>query len=247
MTKMKFFGNVTISSTLLLFMLILLGNNAVHAQSRLDAKVYMTYADFVADKWVSVDSLVGGRTHQICQVKQEDYQFRIRTGNKEVDKILKQDALVVEYGGHLYVNCRHLRCNGSPLEVTNYTQAYRYDGNKLCVVSHWTNTGAALVGMAADVTAVVAPIHVSIPAATTAVAIAWNMDRMSNYRCYYLDSEPNAKGKTPIVRIDDVFMNDVLKGSPDLLQRYNALDKKRQRQSASNILPFLLEKGLIKE
>jgi len=245
MTKKIFLGNANLSSTVMMFVLMMLGSLSANAESQLDAKVYMTYADFVAGNYVSLDSIVGGRTHQICQVREEDYQYRIKTGDKEADKILKYQALVVEYGGQLYVNCRYLRCNDVPLEITNYSQAVRYDGDKLCVISHWINTLASLADLATNVTTVFSPLPVAIPAAAASVALEWNMDRLSNYRCYYLGSDANAKGRTPIVRMDDTFMSDVLKDSPELLQRYNALSKKRQRQAAANILPFLREKGLI--
>ncbi len=241
------FKKTAIGSLVMMIMMLMVGGTSAQAQSQLDAKVYLTYADFVAGRALSVDSLVGGRTRQICQLRQEDYQVRIYTGDKEVDKILKQKALVVEYGGHLYVNCRYLRCNDIPLDVTNYTQALRYDGNKLCVISHWINTGVALAEMAADITAVVSPLPVAVPAAATAGVLAWNLDKLSNYRCYYLDSDANAKGKTPVVRIDDAFMDKILTDNPDLKERYHALSKKRQRQSAANIIPFLKEKGLVKE
>ncbi len=245
MTKFNF-NKVTMSSTVMMFvMMLLLGGTSAKAESQLDAKVYMTYEDFVAGRSVSLSSLVEGRTNQICQVRQEDYQFRIKTGDKKTDKILKNKALVVEYGGQLYVNCRHLRCNNIPLDVRNYTQALRYDGNKLCVVSHKFNDGAIAADLVSSFTAAVAPLPVAIPAAATSVAICWNMDKLSSYRCYCLDSECNVKGKTPIVFMDDAYMSQVLTDSPDLLSRYNALSKKRQRQSAANILPFLKEKGLV--
>ncbi len=245
MTKKIFFGNATVSSIVMMFVMLMVCTTA-KADSQLDAKVYMTYSDFVAGNYVSLDSLVGGRTRQICQFKEEDYQVRIKTGDKEADKILKYQALVVEYAGQLFVNCRYLRCNDLCLDPTNYTHAYRYDGDKLCVVSHWINTVAALADLATTVTAVVSPLPVAVPAAAASIALDWNMDKLSNYRCYYLNSDANAKGKTAVVRMDDDFMANLLKDSPDMLQRYNALSKKRERQAAANILPFLREKGLIK-
>ncbi len=245
MTK-NVFKKMSVGSTVMMFVMMLLVSTSAMAEGQLDAKVYMTYEDFVAGNAVSLDSLVDGRSRQICQIREEDYQYRIKTGDKKADKILKKEALVVEYGGQLYVNCRYLRCNGSALEINNYTQAYRYDGNKLCVVAHWMNTGAVLAGMAADVTSVVAPLPVSIPSAVGTGVIVWNLDKLSSYRCYSLDSKANEKGKTPIVRMDDEFMGNVLKDSPELLERFNAQKTKRQRLSAANILPFLKEKGLIK-
>ncbi len=234
-------------SLLIVILFTLVSVLPVQAQGHLDAKVCMTYSDFVAGKWQSVDSLVAGRSKQICQLKMEDNQFKIKTGDKETDNMLKKEALVLEYDGHLYVNCRYLRCNDVPLDVTNYAQAYRYDGDKLCVVAHWINGGAVLAGLAGDIVTVAAPFPVAASAAVGSTAIWWNMEKLNSYRCYYLDADANEKGKTAVKRIADDFMNEVLTDSPELLERYNALEKKRARQSAANILPFLKEKGLISE
>ncbi len=245
MTKTMNFQNVNVTVAVMMFVMMLLGSTSAKAESQLDAKVYMTYADFVAGKSVSIDSLVDGSTHQICQIRQEDYQFRINTGDKKVNKLLKTKALIVEYGGQLYVNCRNLRRNGNPLEVYNYTQAFRYDGNKLCVVSHKTNDVALLADIAATATVIASPIEVALPAAVAGTVISMNMDRLSSYRCFCLDTDADEKGITPVVRMDDPYMYNVLKDSPELLERYKSLSNKRQRQSAANILPFLKEKGLI--
>ncbi len=226
---------------------LLCGTMAMQAQSKMDARLCMTYADFVAGKWQSVDSLVNGRTKQIIQLKMEDHQFKIKTGDKQTDELIKKDALLIEYDGHLYANCRNLRYKDAPLDVRNYAQAYRYDGDKLCIVAHWVNGGAVLAGLAGDVVATVSPLPVSIPTAVGSTVIWLNMEKLSNFRCYYLDSDANEKGRTVVERMTDEFMAKTLSDSPQLLERYNALDKKRARQSAANILPFLKEKGLIKE
>ena len=84
--------------------------------------------------------------------------------------------LSVEYGGHLYVNCRNLRCKEIPLDVNNYAQAYRYGENKLLVVAHWINGGAVLASLAGDIASIVAPDYIAIPSAVASTAIWINMD-----------------------------------------------------------------------
>ena len=204
-------------------MIILLGclPMMLHAQN---AKFCKSYSDFVANRWTPVESLTEGRTNQMCQVKFEDDQFKFKTGDKEADEILKKEVLVVEYMGHLYVNCRNLRCNDIVLDVTNYAQAYRYQGNKLCVVAHWINGGALLASVAGDVVSIASPLPVAVPAGVAADVIWFNMDKFNN----------------------DEFVEKVLANDQALLKRYNAIEKKNARQSASNILPVLKEKGLIK-
>ena len=154
--------------------------------------------------------------------------------------------LSVEYGGHLYVNCRNLRCKEIPLDVNNYAQAYRYGENKLLVVAHWINGGAVLASLAGDIASIVAPDYIAIPSAVASTAIWINMDKLNSYRCYLLDSEANLKGKYAVTRIVDEEMAEILKDNPNLLKRYMAINKKKECQSAANILPVLMEAGLTK-
>ena len=211
------------------------------------AKYCMTYDDFVANRWIPMDSLTAGKTKQMCQLTFNNDQYKFKTGNKECDNILKNNVLAVEYGGHLYVNCRNLRCNDIQLDVTNYAQAYRYDGNKICVVAHWITGGALLAAVAGDVTTIVSPLPVAVPSLVISEGLWLNMEKLNSYRCYLIEGGPNAKGKTAVKRITDEVMEKALADDPALLERYHALEKKKARQSASNILPILMEKGLIKE
>ena len=227
-------------------LLVALVFGSMSALAQVNAKYCMTYDDFMDNRWVPIDSLVEGHTQQMPQLKASDDQFKIVTGDKDADGVLKKGALVVEYAGHLYVNCRNLRCNDIPLDVSNYAQAYRYEKNKLLVVARYINGGGLLASLAGDVVATVAPIDVAIPAAVASSAIWLSMDKLNNHYCYLLDSEANIKGKTAVTRLTDEEMEKILAKDPALLKRYQAVEKKRNRQSASNILPVLMEKGLIK-
>lgn len=51
--------------------------------------------------------------------------------------------------------------------------------------------------------------------------------------------------KTAITRINDDFMDQLLANDTPLLERYKAVKAKYNRQSAANILPILMEKGLV--
>lgn len=220
---------------------------ALTASAQLNAKYCMTYDDFLDNRWVPIDSLVEDCEGQICQLKFSDNQYKLKTGDKEADAVLKKSTLVVEYGGYLYVNCRNLRDNDICLDVSNYAQAYRYGDNKLLVVAYWISGTAVAVSLAADVAAIAAPSEISLPALVASDMVWLGMKQMNNYRCYLLDSEANTKGKTAVTRIDDKEMEKILADSPTLLKRYMAVNKKSTRQSASNILPILMEKRLIKE
>jgi len=216
--------------------------------SNIDAKYCLTYEDFVADRWTPIDSLTNGNTKQLCQIKFEDNQYKVKTGDRKADAFLRKEALAVQYGGHLYVNCRNLRCDDARLNVTNFAQAYRYDGDKLCVVAHWYNKGLLFAGIVAESIAFSStsiPVEVSSIAASEAVWLTYN--KWNNFRCYILENGADEKGKSAVTRITDEQMEVTLSDTPELLERYKALDKKGARQSASNIVPFLQEKGLVKD
>ena len=55
----------------------------------------------------------------------------------------------------------------------------------------------------------------------------------------------DSKGRTPVTRINDKFMEQLLTDDTAMLAKYNAISSKKQRQSASNVLPILMEKGLV--
>lgn len=209
------------------------------------AKYCMTYADFVADKWTPVDSLTEGRTQQAVQMKFADNEVKFKTGDKEADKILRKDVFAVDYGGHLFVNCRNLRNNDIPLDISGYTQAVRYDNNKLCVMTYKINDAAFLLGFGADVASFFVSTPVSLGLRTTSTALWLCKDHLNSYVCYLVDSDTNAKGKTPVTRINDKFMEQLLADDTAMLGKYNAISGKKSRQSAANVLPILMEKGLI--
>ena len=45
--------------------------------------------------------------------------------------------------------------------------------------------------------------------------------------------------------MNDEFIGNLLANDADLLAKYNAVSAKHNRQSAANVLPILMEKGLV--
>jgi hypothetical protein len=74
-----------------------------------------------------------------------------------------------------------------------------------------------------------------------------NEDLMENHILYLLDKGPNAKGKILMTRINDQFMEKLLRDDPATFEQYYGRNKKGSRQSAANILPILVKKGLIED
>ena len=74
-----------------------------------------------------------------------------------------------------------------------------------------------------------------------------NEDLMENHVLYLLDKGPNAKGKIQMTRMNDKFMEKLLRDDPVTFEQYYGRGTKGQRQSAANILPILVKKGLIED
>ena len=210
------------------------------------AKYCMSYEDFVADNWKSLDSLTAGRTKQVCQIKNGDHGvFYFKTGDKQSDQVLKKEAFAVMYGQQLFVNCRTLGNNGA-LETSKYVQAVRYDKTKLCLLAYRTDglTAVAAFGTAAA-GLFVGNTATRLSLTGTSIALGVASESLSNLKCYLVDGTANQQGKPTITRINDEFMAELLVDDAPLLERYNAIKAKHNRQSAANILPILMEKGLV--
>jgi len=209
------------------------------------AKYCMTYSDYKAHNWNTIESLVNGRSEMIPQIKMDESDIKVKSGDKEVDRILKKEVFAITFGKQLYVNCRNLRCKDIILDTQNYVQAYPYAGNKLLIAVYHINNGAFLMGLGADVASVFTPIGPSIALRSTSTALWLSRKKLDSHRCYLIDTDANEKGRYPVTRIDDDFMAKLLANDAHLLARYNAVSSKKDRQSASNILAVLTEKGLV--
>lgn len=210
-----------------------------------DFKYCMSYEDFVANKWTPIDSLTQGRTLKFPEVKYDYNEYKIKTGDKVADKFLKKNVFAVSAGKQLYVNCRNMRHNDIVLDVMGYTQAYRYDHDKLCLAVYHINDGAFLLGLGADVASLFTSLPMSIALATTSTALWLASDKLNSFRCYLVDHNANEKGRYDVTRMNDEYMDHLLAHDGQLLARYHAISNKTERQSAANILPTLMAKGLV--
>ena len=181
----------------------------------------------------------------IPQIKMDETDYKVKSGDKATDRILKKEVFAISFGKNLYVNCRNLRCNDIILDTQQYVQAYPYAGNKLLIAVYHINDGAFLMGLGADVASVFTPIGPSIALKSASAALWLNRSKLNSYRCYLIDTDANEKGRYPVTRIDDDYMTNLLSDDAHMLARYNAVSSKRDRQSASNVLAVLTEKGLV--
>lgn len=221
--------------------LLLCGTVQLQAQVS-SAKFCKTFADYTAGHWTAVSSL-GVNS---CELKFTDNEFKFRTDNKEATKHLKKEALVVQYGGHLYVNCRNLDCDEFSLDCANYAQAYRYGGKGMLLVAYRIDGGALLASLAGDIVGVAAPAVVGAVSSAASSVIWYGSKDLRGFRCYLLENS-NDDGEAKIKGLNDEFMEKLLADNAALLKQYKAANKKSDRLSASHILPILRDKGLIKE
>ena len=213
-------------------------------------KVCMNYADFKADKWKPYTDLIEGKEPDSCRVKYDGIDFTFKTDNKEVNKAIKQDVFLMSVDSQLFVNQRMLRDeDGAILPVNNFLRALPYKGGKLCVVSYKVTLGDVLdlVNIGLDV-ALLATGHTTWGTIFLATdLLLTNNDLMEHHILYLIDKEPNAKGKIVMTRINDQFMEKLLRDDPVTYEQYYGRNKKVNRQSAANILPILVKKELISD
>lgn len=209
------------------------------------AKYCMTYSDYKTNQWNTIESLVNGRSDMMPQIKMDETDYKVKSGDKEADRILKKEVFAISFGKQLYVNCRNLRHNDIILDTQRYVQAYPYAGNKLLIAVYHINDGAFLLGLGADVASFFTPLGTSIALRSTSTALWLSRSKLNSHRCYLIDTDADGKGRYAVTRIDDDYMGKLLANDSHLLARYNAVSSKRERQSASNVMAILTEKGLI--
>jgi hypothetical protein len=221
-------------------------NLTVQAQ----VKVCMNYADFKADNRKPYTDLIEGKEPDTCRVKYDGIDFTFKTSDKEVNKVIKHDVFLLSLDKQLFANQHMLRDeNGGILPVNNFLRALPYKGGKLCVVSYKVTMGDVLdlVNIGLDI-ALLATGHTtwgSIFLATD--LLLTNDDLMEHHILYLIDKEPNAKDKILMTRINDQFMEQLLRDDTVTFEQYYGRGKKGTRQSAANILPILVKKGLIED
>lgn len=227
-------------------MLLLLSVMTVQAQ----VKVCMNYADFKADNWKPYESLTEDKKPDSCRVKYDGIDFTFKTDDKEVNKILKKDVFMLSFDGQLFVHQRSLRDeDGDVLPVNNYLRALPYKGGKLCVVCYKVTLGDVLdlVNIGLDI-ALIASGSTTVGSLFLAADLLLTNDNLMEHHILYLmDKGPNEKGKIQMTRINDQFMEKLLRDDPVTYEQYYGRGKKGDRQSAANILPILVKKGLISD
>lgn len=197
-------------------------------------KYCLSYADFQADRWLPLDTLIIEEASSHAQVNWGVGQFKLRSRDKAVNKLLRKAVFAVADGDTLLVNCKKLQIDNQVLGK-GYTQAFRFNGNQLCFAAFQSRddmNGAMLFG---------GFFGGAIGGAITA-AIA-NEHNLKNMACYVTKIEFRS-GQVKAVLIDDALMHSLLAGDEQLLATY-LKPKEKVRNRATYVLPILEQAGLI--
>lgn len=219
---------------------------AAHAQT----KFCTSYADYKAGNWKPYENLIPGKEPDSIRVKYAGQDFTLKTSDKEVNKAIKHDVFMMQIDGQLFINQRLLRDeDGGILPVSGYLRALPYKDNKLLVVSYHVTLGDVLdlVNIGLDI-ALLATGHTTWGSIFLATDLLLTNDNLMQHHILFLiDKEPDAKGRYIMTRLNDEFMEKLLRDDPLTFEKYYGRQKKGERQSASNILPILVKKGLIQD
>ena len=228
--------------------IVLLFGYSLTAQSQ--TKFCTSYADYKADQWKPYEELIPGKEPDSIRVKYDGQNFTLKTSDKEVNKAIKQDVFMMQIDKQLFINQRPLRDeDGGILPVSGYLRALPYKDNKLLVVSYHVTLGDVLdlVNIGLDI-ALLATGHTTWGTIFLATDLLLTNDNLMQHHILFLvDKEPDAKGRYIMTRLNDQFMEKLLRDDPVTFELYYGRNKKGDRQSAANILPILVKKGLIQD
>ncbi len=221
---------------------------AMTAQAQ--TKICMSYADYKSNNWKPYEQLIPGKEPDSLRIKYDGQDFTIKTDDKDCNQVIKKDVFLMSIDHQLFINQRPLRDeDGGILPVSNYLRALPYKGNQLLVVSYHVTLGDLLdlVNIGLDI-ALLATGHTTMGSIFLATdLLLTNNDLMEHHVLYLIDKGPNDKGKYIMTRLNDEFMEKLLRDDPVTHEQYYGRQKKGDRQSAANILPILVKKGLIQD
>ena len=195
----------------------------------------LSYTDFQENNWVELDTLFIKHHSRRRQILIGGGEYKLTTGNKPTDKILRIEAFIVEYHDTLFVNCEKLQFDDQEYGK-GYAVALRFGGKKLCLAGitkeEIRNVGnnSALMGVFGG-------------AIGGSIAASDNNKALQEQKCYVTKIELRS-GQVKLEMVNDAFMQLYLLERTDLLEEYHKLSAK-ERLRASNILPIFRRAGFV--
>ncbi len=192
---------------------------------------YRTYEDFIEGNLISLDTIFADAHGIGRQFWWGGNDYTLTTGNKDTDKKLKKEALILMKDDTLYVNCRKLR-----FEKTRFANGYaktRRIGKRSLIFVNRT------IGKKAQSDVIVSEMMFG------AIGGALVGSQQIKQRvCYIVSNGSDEKGRTEVRMIDDALMEKMIYGHDDLYEEYYSEEKESKRNLATRVLPILAKAGL---
>jgi len=229
---------------MILFALVLVSG------AKAQVKVCMNYDEYKANQWKPYESLTEDKQPDSCRITYDGVDFTIKSHDKDINEKIKKEVLLMSIDGQLFINQRPLRDDdGDVLPVNHFLRALPYKGGNLLVICYHVSLGSVLdlVNIGLDV-GLLATGHYTVGGIFLATdLLLTNESLMETQVLYLLDKGANEKGRYVMTRLNDEFMEKLLRDDPVTFAQYQGRNKKGDRQSAANILPILVKKGLISD
>ena len=201
------------------------------------SKYCLTYQDFCNDKWECLNTLFVTHRSNSQKLWWGGSDYKLSCGDKETDKLIKKEALVVMQGDSLYVNCRNL-CYQDVSLGKGYTKAKRIGNRSLLLVNRFVDKESEHGAIAPGLLFGLAGGIIS--------GVKEAKKGMKQQVCYIISKGANAKGKIEVRLLDDDLIKQMLKDQGPLLKEYFEEEGYPQRILAERVLPILEKSGLMK-
>ena len=199
------------------------------------AQYCTTYAAFKNNQWIEVKEVVLQDFKNEKVIIDQSDQFRFAADSKDLEKTLKNKAVVVLFGDSLFFNCK--KATGKLRYRNGYVRAYRFQENKLCI----PNSGESFqyrqmsesLGSAVFMGGLIGGLI-----GGAIVGIAMGGANNTNDAILIMNDDKDLK------KIDTKMLESLLSNYPEYLEEYMTIPKK-QKTSARVVMYFLKKMNLI--
>jgi len=212
-----------------LLTIIAIGANA-------QCKYCNTYEDFLADRWQELDTIYCDSHSKTRQLWWGGNDFKLTTGDKATNKILKKKAFAVMRGDTLYVNCRNLRYENTRFG-NGYTKAMRIGQRSLLFVNK-------IIGSEAQGNVMRSQFLFGVIGSMITAS-----EQMDQQVCYVISFGANSDGEIGIRLIDDRLVEQMIADAHhyDLYDEFYAEKDPEKRLLAKHVIPILEKAGLFSQ
>ncbi len=198
------------------------------------AKYCTSYSAFRNNQWIETEEIILQDFEDKKNIIDQCDQFRFKADSKELEKTLKNKALVVLFGDSLYFNCKRGTNNTRLRYRQGYVRAYRYKQYGLCI----PNTIEKIRYNQMNTTLSAYALNFGLIGGLLAGAI---MGAFYDHDCVLYMNEENELLK----KIDAKMMESLLSDNSEELEEYKSL-KRKQKNSAIVVMYYLRKMDLIR-